>query len=236
MSLIKRPDTLKMAPPGSHVVKGHMRISENGVKHFVKVHTRKNRGKKATLLPENLLFLFWHGDRDFSPIGQVKGFAEFPELDSVIQFWLEFWKEQGLPFPDELDPFLVKIIIAVESSFRPKVRTKVSGSSATGLMQLVQSTLNRLEGIPVEKHIEVKDHFLQLKLTDLTDPVINIAAGIRWLSHKYWLLSIDKRVKDKGVFSTIKYYHSWDIDGEKYANKIFEIYKSSSPARLLPIR
>ena len=36
MSLIKRPPTLKMAPPGSHVVKRHARISENGIKYYVK--------------------------------------------------------------------------------------------------------------------------------------------------------------------------------------------------------
>lgn len=91
MSLIKRPATLKMAPPGSHVVKRHAKISENGIKYFVKAHIRKNRGKKSTLLPENLLYLYWHGEHDYSPLGSVKGFPEYSELDSVIVFWLKFW-------------------------------------------------------------------------------------------------------------------------------------------------
>jgi hypothetical protein len=105
MGIIKRPPTLKMAPPGSHVVKKQARISKNG-------------------------------DREYPNLGKVKGYGEFPELDFVIQFWLNFWKEQGLKFPEDLDPFLIKAIIAVESRFIPAVRTKISGSSATGLMQV----------------------------------------------------------------------------------------------------
>ena len=56
MSLLKRTHTLKMAPPGSHVVKRHAKVSQNGIKYSVKAHIRKNQGKKAILLPENLLF------------------------------------------------------------------------------------------------------------------------------------------------------------------------------------
>jgi len=58
MILVKRPRTLKMAPPGFHVVKRHIIISENGIKYFVKAHLRKNRGKQAILLPENILIIF----------------------------------------------------------------------------------------------------------------------------------------------------------------------------------
>lgn len=227
MSLIKRPPTLKMAPPGSHIVKRHAKMSENGIKYYVKAHIRKNRGNKATLLPENLLYLYWHGDRDYPSIGSVKGFAEFPELDSVIQFWLNFWKEQGLPFPEDLDPLLIKVIIAKESSFRPEIRTRVKESSATGLMQILQSTLYRMEGIPENKTVEVPNHYLQLKLKDLTDPVINIATGIRWLSHKYYLLLRSKKVKRKDLFSTVKYYHQWNEHGEKYADEVFKLYHDS---------
>lgn len=228
MSLLKRPHTLKMAPPGSHVVKRHTKISQNGIKYCVKAHTRKNRGKKAILLPENLLYLYWHGDRDFPSVGAVKGFDEYPELDSVIQFWLNFWKEQGLPFPEDLDPLLIKALIAKESSFRTQVRTRAKNSSATGLMQILQSTLYRLEGIPdSRKNIEVPDHYLQLKLEDLTDPVINIAAGTRWLSHKYYLLCRDKKIKNKDLYSTVKYYNQWNKLGDKYADEVFTLYHNS---------
>lgn len=221
-----------MAPPGFHVVKRHVKISEKGVKYYVKAHVRKNSGKKSTLLPENLLYLYWHGEHDYSPIGTVKGFAEFPELDSVIQFWLNFWKEQGLPFPKDLDPLFIKVIIAKESSFRPQVRTRAITSSATGLMQILQSTLYRLEGIPENKIIELQGNFLQLKLKDLTDPVINIAAGIRWLSHKYYLL-LKSKTKKQDLHSTIKSYHQWNELGDKYADEVFKLYNDSINDRLL---
>ena len=55
---------MKMAPPGSHVVSRQARISKNDIKYFVKTHIRKNRGKKIVLLPENLLYLYWHGDHE----------------------------------------------------------------------------------------------------------------------------------------------------------------------------
>jgi hypothetical protein len=174
-----------MAPPGSHVVKRQARISKNGVKYFVKAHRRKNRGKKIVLLPENLLYLYWHGDREYPALGKVKGYGEFPELDSVLQFWLNFWKDEGLKFPEDLDPFLIKVIIAIESRFRPTVRTKIPGSSATGLMQITNQTREGLNGKSKKSQHALRDSFLDLDMVDLTDPVINIAAGIRWLSHKY---------------------------------------------------
>ncbi len=174
-----------MAPPGSHVVKRQARVSKGGIKYFVKAHLRKNRGKKVVLLPENLLYLYWHGDHDYPSLGKVKGYNEFSELDSVVQFWLDFWKEQGLKFPKNLDPLLIKVIIAVESRFRPAVRTKISGSSATGLMQVTNTTRADLNGKSEASKTNLRDNYLDLEMSDLTDAVINIAAGIRWLSYKF---------------------------------------------------
>ena len=77
-------------------------ITENGINYFVKAHLRKNRGKEAVLLPENILYLYWHGDRDYPGLGAASGFSEYSELDAVIQFWFDYWREQGLPFPKDL--------------------------------------------------------------------------------------------------------------------------------------
>jgi hypothetical protein len=33
-----------------------------------------------------------------------------PELDQIIQFWLEYWKRQGLKFPN-IDPLLIKTFL-----------------------------------------------------------------------------------------------------------------------------
>ncbi|MDH4468539.1 MAG: transglycosylase SLT domain-containing protein [Bacteriovoracaceae bacterium] len=213
MSLISRPPTMKMAPPGSHIVAKQARISPNGIKYFVKAHIRKNRGKKIVLLPENILYLFWHGDQDYPAIGSVKGYPEYSELDAVIQFWMNYWQDFGLPFPKGLDPLIIKVMIAVESSFRPKVGSKES--SAYGLMQITNTTRRDAKNI--------NDGILDLERKDLEDPVINISMGVRWLSYKF--SSIEKGEK-KDLFNTLKYYYD-KHKGDDYANKVLKLYHVS---------
>ncbi len=214
MSLIKRPPTLKMAPPGSHVVTRQARISKNGIRYFVKAHVRKNRGKKIVLLPENLLYLFWHGDHEYPTIGAIKRFPEFPELDAVIHFWLNYWQEFGLLFPKGMDPMVIKTMIAIESSFRPKVRA--AESTAYGLMQITETARRDIKNI--------NDGILDLEKKDLEDPVINIAMGIRWISYKY--TCIEKGVK-KDLYNTIKYYYD-KRKGDEYAHKVLNLYRLST--------
>jgi hypothetical protein len=210
MSLIKRPPEMLMAPPGLHIVKRHLRITKDGIKYFVNAHVRKNRGKKVVLLPENLLYLFWHGDHEYPAIGAVKGYSEYPELDAIIYFWLNYWKDFGLSFPKGLDPLIIKTMIAVESSFRPKISAKES--SAYGLMQITNTTRRDAKNI--------NDGILDLERKDLEDPVINIAIGIRWLSYKF--SSIEKGEK-KDLFTTVKYYFDKN-KGDDYANKVLKLY------------
>jgi soluble lytic murein transglycosylase-like protein len=183
MSLITRPATMKMAPPGSHVVARQARISKNGIKYFVKAHIRKNRGKKVVLLPENLLYLYWLGDQEYPNLGKVKGYGDFP---------------------DDLDPFLIKVIIAIESRFRPSIRTKLPGSSATGLMQITNKTREDLNGKSKESKHALRDSFLDLDMVDLTDPVINMLRG----------------------------YYDWHNGGEAYAHKVLNLYNASLVERL----
>ncbi len=198
MSLLRRPPTLKMAPPGSHVVKQFIKISENGVKYYVKAHIRKNRGSKIVLLPENILYLYWHGDLDYPNLGTVQGYSKYSELDSVIQFWLDYWKEIGLPFPKGLDPFIVKVMIAVESSFRLKADPRTKESSAYGLMQITNQTRRDAKNL--------NDGIVDLERKDLEDPVINIAMGIRWLSYKFTI--IPKKEK-KNLFNILRGHYHW---------------------------
>lgn len=213
MSLLKRPPTLKMAPPGFHVVSRQARISKTGIRYYVKAHVRKNRGQKIVLLPENLLYLFWHGDQDYPAIGPVHGFSDYEELDAVIQFWMNYWTEFGLPFPKNLDPMIIKVMIAIESSFRPKIGAKTS--SAYGLMQITNTTRKDAKNI--------NDGILDLERKDLEDPVINIAMGVRWISYKY--SCIGKGVK-KDLLNTIKYYYD-KHKGDEYAQKVINLYNLS---------
>ena len=213
---------MKMAPPGCHVVKRQARISKSGIKYYVKAHIRKNRGQKILLLPENILYLFWHGEDEFTRLGKVKGYPEHPELDAVIQFWLNYWKEIGLKFPADLDPFMIKVLIAVESRFIVNADPKVSHSTAFGLMQITNTTRGDLAGRPVKKHVLLRDGYLDLDREDLIDPVISIAAGIRWLSYKFESIKVEK----KNSFNMLRNYNSWS-KGEPYAKKVLDLYHAS---------
>ncbi|MFZ4712168.1 MAG: lytic transglycosylase domain-containing protein [Bacteriovoracaceae bacterium] len=216
MSLLKRPPLLKMAPPGSHIVKRHVKVTSEGIKYYVKAHLRKNRGKKVVLLPENILYLYWHGDQDCPRIGAIKGYDEFSELDSVIYFWLNYWKEAGLPFPKDIDLLIIKTMIAVESSFKLKADPKVKQSSAYGLMQITDTTRKDAKNL--------RDEVIDLERKDLEDAVISIAMGIRWISYKY--SSIPKK-SDKNLFNTLRAYNDWQ-KGAPYAEKILAVYHAFS--------
>ena len=130
-----------------------------------------------------------------------------------------------MKFHHQLTPLHIKALIAVESSFRASVQARTS--TATGLMQLLAPTLQRLKGIKADNYREVDRHYVSITKKERSDPVLNIAAGIRWLSHKYEQLLKIKKIKDKGLKSSIKYYHSWSSAGEEYAEKILKLYKES---------
>lgn len=211
-----------MAPPGHHVVEKQARISKNGIKYYVRAHIRKNRGSKIVLLPENILYLFSHGDQEYPRLGKVKGYPEHPELDSVIQFWLNYWKEAGLRFPKDLEPFMIKVLIAVESRFQLKADPNVKHSTAFGLMQVTGTTRDDLKGKKRKDHVLLRDLYLDLEREDLADAVISIAAGIRWLSFKFDSI----RSGQKNSFNMFRNYNSW-TQGESYAKKVMDLYHSS---------
>jgi hypothetical protein len=222
---LSKPPSSEMCPPGSHVVRGHQRVCHSGTRTWVDTHFRRNRGPiPQILLIENIHHLYWSSKKKYDRIGRVFGFAENEELDSVIQFWLDYWKEQGLKFPTGLDPLIVKTIIALESSFKPDVITKIKGSSATGLMQITNETRGVLSGRLKNGYRELKSNYMELSKSDVQDPIAAVAAGTHWIAHKYSM--IPKRAK-KTLHNTIKNYHSWDKAGEDYAKSVEELYRKS---------
>lgn len=219
---IEKPDNSKMCDLGYHVVNGHYRVCQSGTKTWVDTHLRKNRGKKVMYLEENLLFLYWNNKNNYEKINAVKGFPPYHELDPVIQFWLDYWKEQGIKFPEGLTPLHIKVLIAIESSFSVTARPKTT--SAVGLMQILKGARNALNGTLYIKSNEVKDYHIYVTEVQLEDPIVNIAVGTRWLAHKFYLM---RNHKDKSLKKTLKFYHSNDDAGEKYAEKILKLYEQS---------
>ena len=114
--------------PGFHFVKRHTRISKKGNRHVVEDHCRKNpKSKEKFLFKSNLDFIYENFKNRYSYI-KLNKIAGHPQdkgqYDELIQFWLKYWKDQGL-IKEEIDPLLVKTIIAVESSFRERVVTNL---------------------------------------------------------------------------------------------------------------
>src|SRR3989339_70392 len=191
---IERPDDSKMCELGYHVVSGHYRVCQSGTKTWVDTHIRKNRGKLIMYLEENLLFLYWNNSKKYQTIGGIKGYSAYNELDSIIQFWLDYWKQNGENFPDGLTALHVKALIAVESSFNPNARPKTS--SARGLMQILDTARNTLRGTSNVKNNEIRSNYIEVTAEQIEDPVINIAVGTRWFAHKFFLL---RNQKDKSL-------------------------------------
>ncbi len=219
---IKKPNKNKMCDVGFHVVKGHYRVCQSGTKTWVDAHQRKNRGHKEMYLEENLLFIYWKNEKNYRPLNGIKGYSAHHELDSIIQFWLEYWKKQGEKFPKGLTPLHVKALIAVESSFRPKARPKTS--SARGLMQVLSTARTALRGTSNTRNNEVRNNYIDISPKQSEDPVINIASGTRWLAHKFFLL---RNRKDKSLRTVIRNYHSKTKEGDKYAEKVLSYYNNS---------
>ena len=219
---IIRPPENEMCKVGYHLVRGHQRVCESGTNTWVDTHIRKNRGKKTIYLSENLLFIYWNNKKKYPLLKTIKGFSSHNEIDSVIQFWIEYWQSQGEVFPEGLTPLHIKALIAVESGFDPKAFSNIS--SAAGLMQVLNSARNALQGTEKIKKNEVKSNYLSVSKEQLDNPIVNIATGTRWLAHKFYLL---RNHKDRSLEKVITYYHSADLAGKQYAEKIMDLYAKS---------
>ncbi len=225
--ILVKPDSFEMCPPGYHVVKGHQRTCESGASTWVDDHIRKNRSKiRPGLLRENIHFLFWSSKKKYSALNEIIGFEGLgAEFDQLIQFWLDYWTEQGIQFPKDLDPVLIKAMIAVESAFDPSKVTKAKGSTAAGLMQITDQSLRVLGGFPnKDKWIEMRKNLIHVEKVDKLDAVINIALGIRMLGHKW---SQIKKSSKQSIRQVVRDYHSRDAGGDIYADKVLSLYEKS---------
>jgi soluble lytic murein transglycosylase-like protein len=222
----KKPKPSEMCPPGFHVVRGHERTCHSGTTTWVDSHIRRNRGKlKPGLLVENIHYLYWNSKRKFYRLPTIAGYKQGDKYDSLIQFWLEYWKSQGILFPADLDPLLIKALISVESDFNPRAKTKLPGSTASGLMQVTDQSLRLMAGYPNKKKwIEVRKHLIHAKKDDKLDPTVSVALGTRWLGHKF--SKIPKRYP-KNARSAVIGYHSFDRAGEAYADEVYRQYNKA---------
>lgn len=195
-----------MCPPGSHVVHAHKRVCQFGTVAWVHAHVQKNRGRiSAGLLKENIHYLFWNAEKKYSALNPIDGFGnKGSEYDELIQFWLEYWKSEGIEFPEKLESLLIKSLIAVESPFDPKAKSKAKGSTASGFMQVTDQMVRVLGGFPnKDDYIEQRKSLIHVHYADKLDPVVNVTLGIRLLGHKY---SKIPKGNEKSLYNTVKNY------------------------------
>ncbi len=225
--VLVKPNSSEMCPPGYHVVRGHERICESGTATWVDAHIRKNRGKiRPGLLKENIHYLFWNSKKKYPVLAEIKGFeGRGAEYDGLIQFWFNYWKSQGIEFPKDLAPLMIKAMIAVESTFDPSKISNAKNSTAAGLMQVTDQSMRVMGGFPNKKKwIEMRNHLIHIEKSDKLDPVTNIALGTRLLGHKWSQLKDPKKRNNRQL---IRDYHSRDKEGDAYADKVLLLYGKS---------
>lgn len=127
----------------------------------------------------------------------------------------------------DIDPLLIKALIAVESSFRERVITDDKKSSATGLMQITKSTIAILAGSNGNR--EIRRFPIEITQEEARISNVNIAAGTRWLIYKISSFPARREAKtnQERILGGLKYYHSWDKEGENYSKKVWKLYEDS---------
>lgn len=182
----KKLHFLRLCPLGEHWVRVHPRkvnISKKNPSGITEVdgHCCRNKSRKDSLYTDEILEMFERSPPlSLRPPGKFKSkkndFKKKADLyDEVIVFWTYYWNEIFKPSV-LLEPNIIKALIGSESSFeiQPK-KTK-----AIGLMQILPKTVAVLGDFKGE----LADHLVHVTRQEMENPVVNIAAGIRWLFYK----------------------------------------------------
>ena len=188
-SALQRPPDTALAPYGFIRINGYEQ-NRDGKTVLVHSYIRRLPAKFADRLTrQNILYFYWHSTLQFPPLNDIVGFQGLgSEYDRAIQFWVDFWTKRGI-LPKGVDPLLIKALISLESGFDPKATPPQEPGkkrAAAGLMQVLNGSRRAMNGEPIKGYREIRKNLLILHSSDdLFDPVVNIAAGVRWLAHKY---------------------------------------------------
>lgn len=156
-----------------------------------------------------------------APINQTLGYPQGNKFDELIRGWCKYWNEIFLPIT-QLDPNLVKALIATESGFRATIKIKDGKGQgyATGLMQITDTT----QKILADEKGELKDHYVNIDQKVLTNPNFNIAAGIRWLFRKKEIVSSKLR-REASWEETILFYKGYKDLNHPQMKKLLDLYQ-----------
>lgn len=181
----------RLCPPGEHWVRIHPRNIPAGGATEVTGHCRANPSGKDQIYAFELKEIAekHFSGLDSTPTGNSLGYSQGNNYDQLIAGWTKYWNDILKP-KLALDPNLIKVLIATESSFNPNADVLASKKNwARGLTQITDQTIKIL----ADEKGEIKDHLINIDQKEAYDPNLNIAAGIRWLFHKKDLLEKKKR-------------------------------------------
>ena len=200
----------------------HQRREMNVKEHYRRGSCVKNKSGKDTIYSDELFLI---ANSFFSQLPQTVSnsdleFKRGNEFNLLIEGWVKYWNDILGP-KILLDPDLVKVLIATESSFNPEAKKKASKQAgmARGLMQVTDQTLKFLSG---EKK-ELKNHFVIIDQKEAYDPNLNIASGVRWLFRKKEIA--DAKFKNASWFEVVMLYKSYRSLNNDRMKKFIRLYE-----------
>lgn len=191
MSDKKKKHPWRRCPLGEHWVREHERKVPMSEKNpdattIVDGHCRKNPSGHEIFVPDEILEISSNHFRSVKnkPTPNSLGYPRGNDFDDLIAGWTQLWNDIFEP-NESLNPDLVKVLIASESSFDVDVSVPSTAGTARGLIQITEQTRKILR----DTKGELKDYLIDLSKEDSLDPNMNICAAIRWLHHKKYLAS-----------------------------------------------
>lgn len=145
------------------------------------------------------------------------GYSDGNFYDLSIAGWTKFWNETLKP-DRPVSPDFIKVLISTESGFDLSPDQASKSGMARGLIQITEKTRKILQNA----HGELGDHLIILTVEESREIEPNIAAGVRWLYHKRFLL--EHRIKRKA---------SWEEAAAEYKGIFTQIGKNQRADRIM---
>jgi hypothetical protein len=209
----------RICPLGEHWRKPHPKKGTKGVRG----HCVKNPSKKDQLYSDEIYDMAekYFSKLKGSPSKQTLGYSQGNKFDELIRGWCTYWNEI-FSSSNPLDPNLVKALIATESGFRAGIKIKDGKGQghATGLMQITDTT----QEILGDENGELKDHYVHVEQKELTNPCLNIAAGVRWLFRKREIIST-KLHREASWEETVVFYKGYKSLNHPQMKKLHDLYQ-----------
>lgn len=176
-------------PPGYHLVRSHIyhvppsKKNPQGLIITRHTHCAKNPPKRIIISRTQIQTIQkrFASSNIVPKVGALKEFGRAAQYDNLVNGWVDYWNNE-LKSDDPLDPNLVKALIASESSF--KQNTQISAGKAAGQAQGLMQVTDQTLAILRDSKGELKNYLLNLSSDDLSDPSVNVCAGVRWLYQK----------------------------------------------------